>query len=393
MASEKELIAKQARLERIRREARAQADRERPAPELSVRYASDIRPDKLVTVFGGRFIRGSFQLMVGPGEVGKGMVSADIISHLSTGEPFPGETKGRDPIVIIVCVTEDTSSRVVSRLIAAEANLKNIIFIDGPPAMRGGLIVPSPIAFDNDAGSLAARASDLRASALFLETMVEHLGDREHKSQWSTNNEAEVRRALAPIVAVCKQANLIGWGVMHPRKSQEGGIEDSISGSAAFRNVGRSVLNVFKDPTDQDQKNPWRLLVCSKANYLAQRPSTLRFRIEKWERDPDEGHVVWGVPGRTLIDDRTAEEVWKQIQESNRKRRDYVVQDAEKLLRRFLANGPKTMEEIKAMAEEEGVNWRSIQKAKENLGVESLKEGFPGVVKKWRMPEEDKEDM
>lgn len=393
MTSDKELIAKQARLERIKREARAQADRDRPSPELIVRYASDITPDKLVTVFGGRFIRGAFQLMVGPGEVGKGMCSADIIARLSTGEPFPNESKGREPVITIVCVTEDTSSRVVSRLIAAGANLKKIIFIDGPPAMRGGLIVPSPVAFDNDAGSLVTRAAELRASALFLETTVEHLGDREHKTQWSTNNEAEVRRALAPIVAVCKLANLIGWGVMHPRKSQEGGIEDSISGSAAFRNVGRSVLNVFKDPTDQDQNNPWRLLVCSKANYLAQRPSTLRFRIEKWDRDPTEGRVVWGIAGRNLIDDRSAEDVWRQIQESNRKRRDYVIQDAEKLLRKFLAGGAKKLEDVKAMAEEEGVSWRAIQKAKENIGVESLKEGFPGVVKQWRLPADDKEDM
>lgn len=380
--------------EKIRRAAREQVSLEMPPPELLLRRASDIPFEKIEHVFGGRLIKGAFQLMVGPGESGKGMSSVDIIARLSTGTPFPEDKAWRQPISVVVCVTEDSAGRVKARLQAAEANLNRIYFIDGPPAVRGGLIVPSPIAFDSDAGALLKKIRSVEAGALFLETTVEHLGDREGKKQWSTNNEAEVRRALAPLVAVCKEGSLIGWGVMHPRKSIEGGIDDSISGSAAFRNVGRSVMHVFRDPLEKDAKSPWRLLTVSKSNYMQHRPVTLRFRIEPWADNPEEGKVIWGIAGRTLIDERSAESIFRQMRDLNKVRTDYTVKDAESLLKRLLADGVvKTLAEIKAAADEEDLAWRNIQKAKENLGVESVKDGFPAVVVGWRLPEEKPEEL
>lgn len=379
--------------ERVKRIAREQVDRERPAPELSIRQASDVKDEKLNTLFGGRLVRGAFQLLVGPGEAGKGMLSVDVIARLSTGAPFPGEGKEwRQATAVVICVTEDSSARVKARLIAAEANLRNIWFVEGPPAMRGGLIVPSPIAFDSDAGALLKLIQVKQATALFLETTVEHLGDREKRKQWSTNNEMEVRNALAPLIAVCREGGIMGWGVMHPRKSVEGGIEDSISGSLAFRNVGRGVMNVYRDPSDRDNKSPWRLLITSKSNYLPERPPTLRFRIESWERDKNEGRVVWGIENRTLEDDRDAEQIWQDIRESQKVRKDFTVRDAEILLKKFLANGEvKTIEEIQSKAEEADLSWRAVQRAKENLGLESVKAGFPAQVIGWRLRRKETE--
>lgn len=395
MPTDKELIDKQARFEKIKRAAKEQADKDRPSPQITLRQATDVPDERLQTLFGGRLVRGSFQLVVGPGEHGKGFCSTDIIARLSTGHPFPGEgSKFRQPMVTVVCVTEDSEGRVKARLKAADADLKKVYFMSGPPAMRGGLIVPSPIAFDSDAGSLLEKARGVGAGAMFLETTLEHLGDREGKKQWSTNNEAEVRRALAPLVAVCREGGLVGWGVMHPRKSSDGGISDSISGSAAFNNVGRTVCHVYKDPSDADSKSPWRLLITSKANYLAQRPATLKFRIEPWADDPNEGRVVWGVEGHSLVDPRSAEDVWRQIREKGQKRRDYTVQDAEKMLNGLLADGKvHDLERIKQAAEEEDLSWRSIQRAKEVLGIESVKEGFPAKVTGWRLPAPKEDEM
>ena len=377
--------------ERIKRKAREQVDSERPKPELIIQRADEVPDEPLVTLFGGRLIQSAFQLMVGPGDAGKGMQSADIMARLSTGEPFPGEgKKWRKPIAVLVCVTEDSKPRVKARLRAASANLKMVNFVSGRPAIRGGLIVPSPIAFDDDAGPLLEKVKDLKAGALFLETTLEHLGDREGKRQWSTNSEAEVRRALSPIVTVCREGKIVGWGVMHPRKSSEGGIEDSISGSAAFRNVGRSILHVYPDPSERNQQSPGRLLISSKANYLARRPPTLRFRIEPWEQDPTEGRVVWGIEGRTLEDPRSAEEIWQQIRETVKARRDFAVMDAEQFLRDTLAGDAVVeLDELKRLAKEEGISWISVRRAKDKLKVESpMSNEFPARVLGWRMPKE-----
>jgi hypothetical protein len=289
-------------------------------------------------------------------------------------------------MAVMVCVTEDSPERVIARLEAAGADLDRIHFATGPESMRGGLSVPSPISFDDDAGALLQQCRHYGAGALWLETTLEHLGDREGKTRWSTNNEAEVRRALAPIMALCREADIIGWGVMHPRKSQDGGIEDTISGSAAFRNVGRSVLNVYPDPLDSGA----RLLVSSKANYMATPPPTLKFRIEPWERDPEEGRVVWPTVEQGLIDDRSAEEVWRQVRDrgkTQRPRRDRALEAAEEFLSGLLADAAvHPADEIQEKARAEGHAWRTVQAACSKLGVLIIKtNGFPSKVVGWKM--------
>jgi putative DNA primase/helicase len=380
--------------EKIRRAAKDQVDKDRPKPQLIIRKASDVPDEPLVTYFGGRLTSGAFQLMVGPGEAGKGMGSVDVVARLTLGECFPDEPgKGRPPMNVMVCVTEDAASRVKARLRAAGADLERVFFVDGPPQSRGGLIVPSPIAFDEDAGVLVERARDLKIGALFLETTVEHLGDRNGHRQPSTNNENEVRRALSPVIAACREVNLIGWGVMHPRKSMDGGIEDSISGSAGFRNVARTALHVYPDPTDESDER-WRLLLCSKSNYLARRPPTLRFRIEPWDQNPAEGRVVWGIPGRTLVDPRSAEEIWSDMEakRSKKDRRDHAVVEAEEFLRTLFQEGQKLKAaDVRKAATEAGIAWRAIERAKSKMKVKSVRGEYQGPFL-WEFLEE-KEDM
>jgi hypothetical protein len=363
---------------------------------LTVRKASDVPDETLQKLFGGRLIRGAFGLLVGPGEGGKGMFLVDITSRLTTGEPFPGEATGRPPVNVLMCVTEDSEGRVKARLRAAGADLDRVLFIGGPEVVRGGLRVPSPMMLDDDAGSLVQFAKDLKAAALFLETTVEHFGDREGKRRHSTNTEAEVRRALAPFREVCRAARLYSFGVIHPRKSMEGGVTDSISGSAAFRNVTRGTYHIYPDPTD-DTPQPRRLLFTGKTNYLRRRPETLRFRIVAW--DPQtlqpctcmteaecvhEGRVLWD---DDLVDDRMAERIWQEIAERGKPRTDVAVEEAEKFLTRVLENGQLTVEQIRELAKAEMITPAALKRAKGNLQVISVKDGFPAKVVAWRLPE------
>lgn len=389
-STDKELVARQARLEKIKREAREQAERDRPAPELTIIKASDVPDEKIEKLFGGRLIRGTFTPIVGAGEVGKGMLWSDMAARFTRGTPFPadGDAK-RDAANVLVCTTEDSMGRVKARLRAAGADLDRVNFITGPTVIRGGLEMPSALAFDSDAGRLVRDARQLGALGLFLETTLDHLGDREGKKRIESNNELSVRRALEPIRAVCREAGMFGTGALHPRKGTEGSVEEAIAGSIAFRNVARGVLHVFQDPMDE-AKNPGRLLASSKANYLAFRPRTLRFRIESWEVDADEGHVVWGIEEQgKLVDDRTVEEIWRQGQERGqrkRRRRDLLVEKAEKFLMALLVDGKvHPLDEIQELADAEGHTWDNVKKAKVNLDVVSVKAGFPAEVIGWQL--------
>jgi len=364
------------------------------AADVVIHRASDVPDERLEKQFGGRLVRGSGALVAGPGDGGKGMFAVSVCSAFTTGAPFPGETKRRLPVNVLICVTEDSMGRVKSRLRAAGADLSRVYFVEGPEVTRGGLTMPSPMMLDDDAGAMVRHAKQLDAKAMFLETVVEHFGDRSGKTRRSTNNEAEVRAALAPFRAVCATAGLFGLGAIHPRKSTDGGVDDSISGSAAFRNVARSVQHIYRDP-DDDSDDPVRLLFTSKANYLAKRPSTLRFRIRSWDEQlgmpcqchaedcGHEGRLVWE---EELVDDRKAEEIWQQIAEQKRARRDVAVENAEKFLNGLMQDGviALTPKEIFKRASDEGISKAAVIRAKEELGLVSVKEGFPADVVAWK---------
>lgn len=369
-------------------------------PQLVIRKASDVPDETLDKQFGGRLVRGAFALLAGPGEGGKGMFTVDIAARFTNGEPFPGETTRREPSNVIACVTEDSLGRVKSRLRAANADLDRVFFVEGPEETRGGLTMASSMMLDDDVGKLVELARDIKADACLLETVVEHLGDRGGKaSRRSTNNEADVRSALSPFRAMCAAAGVYGLGAIHPRKSTEGSVDDSISGSAAFRNVTRALHHIYRDPEDESE-NPVRLLFTSKSNYLSRRPSTLRFRIRSWDEGlagpcmcpiancGHEGRIVWQ---DDLLDKRVAEEIWRQIADRNKPRRDVNVQEAEGFLVGLMQDGviAHTPQEIFMRASHEGITKAAVKRAKDKMRLVSKKEGFPAVVVGWQVEPED----
>ena len=101
-------------------------------PQLIIRKASEVPDEKLEKQFGGRLVRGTFGLLAGPGEGGKGMFTVDIASRFTTGDPFPGEATRRQPANVIICATEDSLGRVKSRLRATGADLDRVFFVEGP---------------------------------------------------------------------------------------------------------------------------------------------------------------------------------------------------------------------------------------------------------------------
>jgi hypothetical protein len=63
--------------------------------------------------------------------------------------------------------------------------------------------------------------------------------------------------------------------------------------------------------------------------------------------------------------------------------------EAEKWLTQFLGEEMKTLDEIDEGIKEQGFTKRTVRRAKENLKVQSIKQGMPAKVIGWKMPQED----
>ena len=281
--------------------------------------------------------------------------------------------------------------------------MARVLFVEGPVIEIGGLTTESAVRFDDDMGALLNEVRTFDAQLICVETLVEHIGDREGRSyRRSTNNAADVRQALAPFRALCKKGSVYGLGVIHPRKSYEGGVEDSISGSAAFQQIARSVHHVYRDPADKSD-TPARLFFTSKDNYRQRHPPTLGFNIVSWDAergmactcDNDdcghEGRIVWSGE-----DERTAVDIWQEIvqqRKDQRPRTDTAVQEAEEVLKEladeqgFIDMTPLAIYDY--AKENAGISKSAINRARDDahLGLIPVKEkAFPGKVIGWKFP-------
>ena len=281
--------------------------------------------------------------------------------------------------------------------------MARVLFVEGPVIAIGGLTTESAVRFDDDMGALLHEVQTFDAQLVCVETLVEHMGDRAGRShRRSTNNAADVRQALAPLRALCKKAYVYGLAIIHPRKSYEGGVEDSISGSAAFQQIARSVHHVYRDPTDESD-TPTRLFFTSKDNYRKRHPPTLAFNIVSWDSergmectcdDDDcghEGRIIWGGE-----DERTAVDIWQEIvqqRKDQRPRTDTAVQEAEDLLKELadehgvINMTPSALYEY--AKESAGISKSALNRARDedHLGLIPVKEkAFPGKVIGWKFP-------
>ena len=172
-------------------------------------------------------------------------------------------------------------------------------------------------------------------------------------------------------------------GITHFSKS--GGVSaiNRFIGSIAFVAAARAAFVVTADPEFDD---PARRLFLPVKNNLAPLGSGLSFRIE--QQPLGNGHsasaIAWGEPvtvtaGEILamsaaVDDRPARA------------------DAEEFLRDLLADGPQPVTEIELEAEDAGIAWRPLNRAKKALGVAAerhaeCERGFGAAGRwYWRLP-------
>ena len=65
--------------------------------------------------------------------------------------------------------------------------------------------------------------------------------------------------------------------------------------------------------------------------------------------------------------------------------------EAVELLRAELNKGPKPVPKLRAAAHAAGVSWRTMERAKKQLGVTTTKQGFDEGVWVWKLPTEDRQ--
>lgn len=311
--------------------------------QLSARPCAEIDTFLLHWLWPSYLPRGKLAVLDGPPGCGKSFLTVDLAARLSRAAPMPDGSAAPRACNCILLNAEDAPADVVRpRALAAGADLERVFAAGGPgdplPQLPGGI------------ADLTRLVHEHRAELLVIDPLSAFLPR-------SCATALKVREALFPLAALAHDTGCTVLVVRH------GGVAPARDGALSLARAG---LMIARHPDDPDL----RVLAVSKSN-LSAVPASLGFRLQEGES----GAVVQWV-GRV---DLTAEElVGAGAATAARRPRERAAE----FLREALANGPRPVSELEALAAERGLNWKTVTRAKDALKI-AAKQERDGEQRRW----------
>jgi putative DNA primase/helicase len=331
-----------------------------------------IQPERIDWLWPGKIPSGKVSLLAGDPGLGKSLVTIDMASRVTRGIRWPDSDEPNPPgSVIILSAEDDPADTIRPRLDAARAEVAKVVLMQ---AIEW---------YDVDAKKPCTRPFNLERDIPTLDNACEQYPDVKlvivdpvsaYCGGTDSHKNAEVRGLLAPLAEFAARRRLAVVCVTHLNKSAGPAMYRSM-GSLAFVAVSRAVWGIVKDPSQPSN----RLMLPVKCNLSAD-TTGLAYRIVETDGVP---HLDWDdKPTRIRID---------EVLDSDRQpkgNRSAERREAADWLRRELEDGAVAATELEERAREVGLKWRTVQHAKDDLGLQSDRKGYgPGARWFWKPPE------
>jgi len=334
--------------------------------EAQIVRMSDVTPEEVQWLWPGYIPLSALTVFDGDPDLGKSTImGADIAARVTRGLPMPdGQNSdiGGPAGVVLMSLEDDAATTLVPRLIAAGADLTRVCQIQSVGTDRA---LPNV----EDMAAMLKAIQSVDARLLVIDPIAGHL------PKWANpNQDKDVRIALMPLALLAQTLKLAVVVIRHLTKVAGGG-NPMYRGQAsiAFIAAARAGVVVGKDPDDPDNR---RILASTKHNLTTQPPS-LVYRLETSTLN-GVVRVAWLPVGTT----HTAETLLA-VQSTADERS--AVADAADALTDILGKGPLIVEEIRKHTAAAGLSWRTIERAKDRLGIRSKKDGSGPWM--WHLPE------
>jgi hypothetical protein len=347
-------------------DAAFKAARSTPAKSTAVTVcAADVAPQEISWLWRYRLALGKLSIIIGdPGLFKSGLVLS-LGATVTRGALWP-DGSGAAPLgnVILLSAEDDIGDTIRPRLDAAEADVSRvhvltmIVSLDdkGQPTRRGFSLAEDLEALD----ALLTRLPETRL--VIVDPISAYLG-----GSVDSHNNSEIRGILAPLAELAARRKVAVLAVSHLNKGGQLNALYRASGSLAFVAAARSVYLVARDPNE-----PTRRLFLPIKNNLAPELPGLAYSVVE---SPRGGPMIAWHPEPVHMD---ASEALMQPSEGHARQRG----DAGEWLRQKLQSGPVPSNELKRLAAEAGIAWRTLNRAKGVIGARSCKDGEQWV---WRL--------
>jgi hypothetical protein len=341
---------------------------------IQLQRASDIEMEPVSWLWPGWLAAGKLHLLAGAPGAGKTTITLSLAATITRGGRWPDQTSCERPgNVVIWSGEDDPADTLVPRLSAMGADLERIHFV-GSVIGSGGTRPFDPAL---DVLALIEKARELDNVRLFIvDPVVTAISGDSHKN-------AEVRRGLAPLVALAEGLNAAVIGITHFSKGTQGREPiDRLTGSLAFGAAARLVFAASKVTHEAGLDSEKRVFVRVKSN-IGPDGDALTYALETVELPK---HIVtsrvgWGEAIRGSARTILAEAEGGDEDEGSRS----AVDEAKDFLIRELADGPVSPRDLEEHADQAGIAWATIRRAKTALGIETHKAGMEAGWM-WQLP-------
>lgn len=301
--------------------------------------------------------------------VGQGMIPThnstllmDWAARVSRGDPLPDGDPQDERGVLLICAEDDPADTIVPRLKVAGAALEQITILAELPITNeaGDIIDPDQrrlVSLPLDVPLIEQAIVALDIGLVVIDPLMAFL-DPELRA----NSDQDIRTALTPLAAALQRTNASAILVRHLNKSASANALYRGGGSIGIIGIARFGLMVARARDDRDA----RVLASTKGN-LGPPPASLGYRLEGVDGE-DVARVVWtGIvhdSADDLLGDTLASDEQKDAQTA-----------AEEFVRQYLGGGPASRHSIVSDAKKVGLSVRSIDRAKQRLGIQHTRVG------------------
>lgn len=344
----------------------ANPDQELNNPKLNhsiTKRLGDIESKQVEWLWQGRIALGKVTLLAGDPGLGKSLITTDMAARISSGTTWPDGSDNNPGEVLIINAEDDPTDTIRPRFEAANGDLNKVSVVQAVLRMTDDGVKPFFFDLSNGINALAEILIKRNIKLIIIDPISAFMNNVD------SHNNTKVREALRPIAELARRHHTAVFAVSHLNK---GGDQPQyrVMGSLAFTAAARSVWIVVKDKND-----PQRRLVLPVKNNLAPDTGGLAYSISEnrdglpivnWEKDPVEV---------------TVEQAFSENSNKDRPKIDEAVD----WLYAQLKEGPMEASEIKNLSKKDSVaGWRTIEKAKQSLGVEAYLDGSPAHGGKWK---------
>jgi putative DNA primase/helicase len=329
--------------------------------------ATKFKPQPIHWLWPQWLARGKLHLLAGSSGTGKTTICVSLAAAITRGAEWPGGGQAEPGDVLFWSGEDGIRDTLVPRFLAAGGDPSRLHFAgDVSESGRNRTFDPA-----EDLRTLIKSARELpELRMVVLDPVVQTITGDSHKN-------SETRRGLRPVVDMAEELDVAVVGITHLSKGTLGREPlERVIGSIAFAAVARVVLATVKA---RDPQQPHRL-VRAKSNLGPDRGGVEYDLIEA----PVPGYdfhaqrVEWGesLEG-TALELMSIEEAEEEAEARS---------EVETFLRDLLAADPMATKAIREAAARLAFKWRTVERAKNDLGIVAVKGGEFGHGWAWQLP-------